>query len=294
MVTGPITKDASTWVVGLMQIRVGASAANIASVTAVLTSVNSIGAMAETALRGNTEFFKQMSGFPKQEDGTIPIAEAFAIECAFKEITPFNLALARGIDPTASLASQIFEVSEVTTAGTETGTMLSDDDGSIDDEWTVVFATATTGAIYGKVTGHIHDFANLTGAMEPANGGDTYFTLPANYFSGTWAADETYVFRTMAGGASAYASAHTGTLGLGGLTSPADIRVEGVYTYPNGTSTYTCIIPRAQAAASVEIPHSEESEAAVPIAFESKNASSDNTSGNAAWDSMPLGTIIFA
>ncbi|GAG32436.1 unnamed protein product, partial [marine sediment metagenome] len=83
-------------------------------------------------------------------------------------------------------------------------------------------------------------------------------------------------------------------IALGGMAAPTDIRVEGVYTFPNGTNTYTCVLPRAQAAASVEVPHSEESEAAVPISFESKNASSDNTAGNAVWDAQPLGNILWA
>jgi hypothetical protein len=239
-----------------------------------------------------------MSGFPKQEDGTIPISEIFALECAFKEITPFNMALARGLDPSASIDAQIFEVAENTTSGTQTGALAVDTGAGwavIDEEWTVVFTAATTGEIFGKTTGHVHQFVNLTGAMEPEDvGTDKYFSIPADYFSGTWAADETYVFRTMAGGAATYSSAHSGTIALGGMAAPVDIRVEAVYTFPNGTNTYTIIIPRAQAAASVEIPHTEESEAAVPIAFESKNASSDNTAGNAVWDAMPLGQVIWA
>jgi hypothetical protein len=195
MVSGPITLDATTWVVGLMQIRIGASATNIATATPVLTAADSIGAMAETAIRGQTEFFKQMSGFPKQEDGTIPISETFAIECAFKEITPFNMALARGLDPIA-------------------------DTPDYDDE-------------------------------------------------------------------------HNGTIALGGLVAPLDIRVEAVYTFPDGTNFFTVVLPRGQAVASTEVAHAEESEASVPIVFESKNASSDNTAGDAAWDDMPLGAIIW-
>jgi len=195
MVSGPITLDATTWVVGLMQIRVGLSATNIATATAVLSGTDSIGAMAETVIRGQTEFFKQMSGFPKQEDGTIPISETFALECAFKEITPMNVALARGID--------------------------------------AITATPT------------------------------------------------------------YDDPHDGAIALGGLVAPVDMRVEGVYTFPDGTNAFTVVIPRAQAMASVEIAHAEESEASVPLVFESKNASSDNAAGNAVWDTMPLGQIIW-
>jgi hypothetical protein len=34
-----------------------------------------------------------------------------------------------------------------------------------------------------------------------------------------------------------------------------------------------------------------EDAAAIPVTFESKNASSDVTGGNAVWDTMPLGRI---
>jgi len=293
--SGPITKDASTWVLGLMQIRVGAASSNISTITSLLTSTHSLGAMANTKYLGNAEYFKQESGFPLTEDGVIPLRESFALEAGFKEITPYNLALARGIDPTDSVVASVVEdVSIVTTSGTTSTDLIATGAGTIDEEWTVFFLTATTGVIIGKDTGHVHDFANLTSAMAPEDGDtDAYFTIPASFFTGTWAADETYVFHTHAGGASTYSSAHSGTIGLGGLTSPADVRVEAVYTFPNGTNTMTFILPRAQVVANMEMDFATEDAAAVPVTFEAKNASSNNSSGNAAWDAMPLGQIIF-
>ena len=97
---GPVTKDTTTVALGLAQIRVGGSAANITKQGVVLTSSDSIGALANTKFTGNTEFFKLESGFPLLEDAIFPLREAAALECAFKELTPANLALAKGIDPT--------------------------------------------------------------------------------------------------------------------------------------------------------------------------------------------------
>ena len=97
---GPVTKDTTTVALGLAQIRIGASAANIVSQGVVLTSSDSIGALANTKFTGNTEFFKLESGFPLLEDAIFPLREAAALECAFKEMTPANIALAKGIDPT--------------------------------------------------------------------------------------------------------------------------------------------------------------------------------------------------
>ena len=89
-------------------------------------------------------------------------------------------------------------------------------------------------------------------------------------------------------------TAHSGEVVLGGRSSPDYIRMEALYTYPNGTNTMTIIFPRAQVSANVEIDLQAEDAAAVPITFESKNASSDVSGGNAIWDDKPLGHIIFA
>jgi len=188
--SGPVTKDTSTVAIGLMQIRVGTSATYIAQPGPALTASDSIGALANTKFIGNTDWYKLESGFPLIEDYTVPIREGAAIECAFKEITPYNMALAHGIDP-----------------------------------------------------------------------------------------------------ASDYEEAHSGEVVLGGRTAPEYLRVEAVYTYPNGSNYMTFIFPRAQVSANVEIDTQAEDSAAVPIMFESKNASSDVSGGNALWDDKPLGAI---
>jgi len=87
---------------------------------------------------------------------------------------------------------------------------------------------------------------------------------------------------------------HSGEVVLGGRTAPEYVRMEAVYTYPNGSNTMTIIFPRAQVSANVEIDLQAEDAAAVPITFESKNASSDVSGGDAVWDDKPLGHIIWA
>ena len=190
--SGPVTTDTSSLALGLAQIRIGTSAANIANIHPVFTASDSIGALANTKFMSATGYFRHEAGFPLLEDYTIALRETASLECSFEEISPYNLAAAFGIDPT-----------------------------------------------------------------------------------------------------SGYDSVHSGEVPLGGKTAPAYIRMEAVYTFPNGTDLMTIIFPRAQATSSVEIDLQKETNAAVPVTFESKTADSNVSGGNAVWDSKPLGRILF-
>lgn len=99
---GPVTKDTSTVPLGLAQIRVGDSSDNIADIQPALSSTDSIGALAETAYTGNTDWFTLESGFPLIKDADWPIREGASLGCAFKEVTPANMAIAYGHDPSDS------------------------------------------------------------------------------------------------------------------------------------------------------------------------------------------------
>jgi hypothetical protein len=190
--SGPITKDTSTVALGLAQIRVGASASNIATVSPVLSSGNSIGALANTKFTSKIDLWRLESGFPLLEDAVIPIKETASMECAFKEITPMNLAFARGLD-------------------------------------------ASTG----------------------------------------------------------YTATHSGEIRLGTMAAPAYVRMEAVYTYPNGSNYMTIIFPRAQVDPNIEADFKDNDAAASPLVFNAKNADSSVTGGNANWDIKPLGVILF-
>lgn len=98
---GPVTKDTTTVALGLAQIRLGASAANVTSLAPILTSASSIGALANTKFTSTVEFWRLESGFPLVEDTSIPLREKAQLECTFKELTPMNVAFAKGIDATS-------------------------------------------------------------------------------------------------------------------------------------------------------------------------------------------------
>lgn len=89
------------------------------------------------------------------------------------------------------------------------------------------------------------------------------------------------------------ASAHSGEIPLGKMTAPDYIRMEAFYTYPDGVNEMVVIFPRAQATASVELDLQKEDTAKPPITFEAKIADSNVTGGNAVWDNMPLGRILW-
>lgn len=189
---GPTIVDTDSLALGLAQIRVVASAANIAAPGLASTASDSIGSLATTKFMGEVEYWRHESGFPLLEDKIIPLREKAALECQFEEIKPYTLAMARGIDPT-----------------------------------------------------------------------------------------------------SGYTSATSGEIALGNATSPAYIRMEAVYTFPNGTNTMNIVFPRAQVTAAMELDLAKEDNAKPTITFESKTASSSVSGGNAQWDSKPLGHIFF-
>lgn len=189
--SGPTTKDTSTIALGLAQIRVGVSATHIAEIHPKLVAADSIGALANTKFTGKADWFKLESGFPLLEDFTTALREGASLECAFKEMTPANIALAYGKDPAA-------------------------------------------------------------------------LTL-----------------------------VHSGELALGGRVAPDYVRMEAVYTYPNGINYMHIIFPRAQVSASMELDLKAEDAAAAPIVFEAKRADSEVTGGNAVWDAKPLGRIVW-
>jgi len=294
--SGPVTKNSSSIALGLAQIRVGKSAAHIASVAPVLAPTDSIGALASTKYTGNVDWYKFESGFPLLEDLIIPLRESAILECTFNEITPFNLALANGVDPLAEVDATASNGAINSAAGTVTGAIAVTNAGGVTSEqFTVIFNTATTFSVFGEVSGHVGDGADLSTAFEPANGANPYFSIPANFFSGTWAADDSFTFVTTAyvSGTTAYADAHSGSIGIGSRVMPDYVRMEAVYTYPNGVNHMTIIFPRSQVAASTEIDLQKEEAAGVPVTFEAKRADSEVAGGHAVWDAFSLGRILF-
>jgi len=296
--SGPVTTDTSTVALGLAQIRVGRSAPNIANSGAVLTSSNSIGALGNTKFASTVDYWKLESGFPQLEDMSLPLRESAAMETSFKQLSPFNVALARGIDPLADIDADIYEQYSNTTSGTttwETTPITVDNDGGvIDEEWTVVFTSPSTYTVYGRNTGKVGTGDEPVGSeFAPTNDTNPYFTVPASFFTGSWATDETYVFVTTPylEGTAAYADAHSGEIKLGALQAPAYVRMESIYTYPDMTHHMYVIFPRANVTSSLEVDYQAEDAVVPPMTFEAKRADSEVTGGHATWDEMPLGRI---
>ena len=295
MRTGPVTKDTSTVAVGLAQIRVGLSAVNVSSATPVLTPADSMGALADTKFNTTAEYWKLESGFPALEDLSIPLKEAASLECSFKEITPKNMALARGIDPfsvgagwKASDVAKVKSAAGVVDTTKDVGTFGA---GTIADTFTITFTSATAYGITAMSGAAIAGTGAIGSASAFTIGAAAAFTIPANFITGTIASGDVFRFTIMKDG---YADNHSGAIGLGGLKAPDYIRMEAVYTYPNGVNTMTIIFPRANVTSSMELAFQASDNAAPAVTFEAKRADSEVSGGSAVWDEMPLGVIVFA
>jgi len=101
--TGPLTKDPAFLAIGLYQVRVAASATQTAALISrtdgCLSGEASMGAMAQTKIALEKEYFTHESGFPLLEDSQLPIREKAMLEFAFEEIEGRNMVLASGGDP---------------------------------------------------------------------------------------------------------------------------------------------------------------------------------------------------
>jgi len=298
--TGPLTRNTSAVALGLAQIRIGNSADHIANAAAALAASDSIGALGQTAFSASIELWKMLSGFPQLEDLTIPTSETSSMECTFKELTAYNMALARGLDPNGAHSATIDEVSIASSLGTTTGTLaVTDTDGPVTDTFRVFFTGSSAGSIYGDATGQVTDFASLSSIIAPENPTSSnspespFFSIPANFFSGTWASGDVYVFQTTAYDDGTAFGIHSGEILLGAIKAPEFVRMEAVYTFPNAENTMTIIYPRCNVTSNMEVDLQVEDAAAPGITFEAKRADQDVSGGNSVWNAAPLGKIVF-
>lgn len=293
MRTGPVTRDVSTVALGLAQIRVGSSAPNVSNANSCLLSTDSMGALADTKMTSNVEYWKLTSGFPALEDMSIPLSESCSFECAFKEITPKNMALARGLDPFSVGAG--VAASAVAVIASSLGTVADDVSKPIVcaatcaiDTFTVKFSSATAYTIEGFNIGTVTGAGTTTAESTFQISATLAITIPANKFTGTWANGDRARFSTSKTG---YADNHAGEIGLGGMKAPEFIRMEAVYTYPDGLHHMYIIFPRANVSSNLELGFSATDNAAPTITFEAKRSDSEVQGGNAIWDSKPLGRV---
>lgn len=96
---GPVTKNTSSLALGLGQVRIGVSSTHIGKINPSLTESDSIGALTKSTFTAETEVWRHMTGFPQTEDHNIVISKKAMIEAEAEELSPYNVALAAGVDP---------------------------------------------------------------------------------------------------------------------------------------------------------------------------------------------------
>ena len=289
--SGDVSRQVDNRRLGFAQIRVGPYLPHIATATPILGSGNSLGAMGETKFSNAKEFFELKSGWPAQVDKIIPLSESTQMDISFKELTPLTIALAQGLDPFGDISATVMTVNSTTALGTTTGSITVDDNGGVvTDKFFVVFSDATNFDVIGEKTGHVGS-GTVDAQFAPDNGGNPYFTIPANFFTGTWAANENFVFSTTAfsSGTDAYDDPKDGIIHLGAAKASEYVRVEAIYTFPTRDFHMVVIFPKASASSNMEIAGAESDESPSAVTFKANPADGDN----AAWTDGPLGRIVF-
>ena len=301
--SGPITKDTSTIALGMAQIRVGNSAANISSIDKVLTASNSIGSLGQSNVMAPVEYWVLEGGYPLIEELTLPLREKSYAEVTFRELTAYNFALSRGVDPSADVDASVPSAADVNSSAGTLGAEPTVDNlgGVIDGRFTIVVVAFTSLSsmdldIYEESLGlvdQVTGFDSTSTALAPDDGSNEYFNIASGSFGGTYVANDTITFRTtpFVSGTSAYSSVDSGEIKLGTLQAPAFIRMEAVYTFPNKARELVVVFPRAQVTSSLEINFQGEDAALPPMTITAKTADSETAGGHANWDDKPLGRI---
>jgi hypothetical protein len=91
--------------------------------------------------------------------------------------------------------SEIGTVTKTSATGTiTTGASIALGAAPISEDWTIVFDSATEFHVVGGDVGQVDASGTVGTALEV----EGYFTIPANFFSGTWAEGDTCAFTTVA------------------------------------------------------------------------------------------------
>lgn len=83
-------------------------------------------------------------------------------------------------------------------AGGVSGAIAGDSVGTVEQDWTLTFTSATAFNIVGDTAGNIGsgNVGGTTSPINPAFPGRPYFSIPAGFFTGTFAAGDTVTFTT--------------------------------------------------------------------------------------------------
>ena len=288
----PITKNTGDIVLGKFQIRVGSSSAHISSTTPVLTNADSIGSVDSVSFARNLETYQHSSGFPEKIDLTIPTSEENILTVAFDEINPRNLAIASGIDTTtAGTDWEGTAFKAISDSGTYSLALTIDGDADAEsDVYRVIFTSATDYEVFSDTRGQLAGTGAVGSSSAFTDGSAALFTIPANFFTGTWAADDTFKFEMRKQG---FDSNISGTIPLGALRSPEYVRVEAILIAPNRQKSMYVIFPRAQITQDGEFAPGVDTAATLTMNISSSAAGSDVAGGDAVWDGSDAGVIGF-
>lgn len=291
MSRGPVTRYLKRRNVGFPQIRVAPSEPYIGVITPILTAANSVGALSSVKSTVTNNWYDFKSGFPKNLDGKIKTEVGWAIEFGIQEMTSGLLALANGLSPFVAVSAVIEADKSFTAAGTTTGSLSvpasPNNLGVIAQTWVVVFSGAAAGTIFGLNIGKVHEFTALDAAMEPINpvNSQKYFTIPAGFFSGTWAVGESFTFSTApaSAGTTAYANPAVGAIGIGRYDDLPFLRIEADEQFPDGSSIFY-VMPRAQITGNFDRSFADAGEAPVTVSASALAADDSVEGGNAVWN----------
>lgn len=104
MPAGSVTKNTANLIIGEGELRVGASATNIANSGEVLTTSDGLGAMKNIVFNDEATWVDHESGYPAMQDISRRVGTKASITGNLEELSRKNLALAKGLDWTAYAA----------------------------------------------------------------------------------------------------------------------------------------------------------------------------------------------
>lgn len=277
---------------GLFEVRVGKSAPFIAQEGTIFNNTNSIGGLVDCGIKNPVEFHDVLSGWPESVADKIPMKEDLLVSCGMRELTGMTLALSKGLDPFAEIAATVQVLGQKSAAGTTSGTISVDDaEGPLNETYTVLFGATGYEVIAATADkGRIGTCAALDQAFEPVDtGGKKLFTIPADFFTGTWADGETFTFRTtqFAEGTDTYGQ-WKGRIRCGNIVAPKTLRAEVIYTFPNGAYELVTVMPMVKITSNIDLTFGKE-EGKLSTSITAAPAHSGVAGGHAIWDTQRLG-----
>ena len=301
-IKGPTPKNPNSIVIGKAQLRLGKSLPHIGIATPVFTAADTMGGLGSTKFNVTAEFYEYLAGFPENTYLKIPTKVTGSWECTLDEQRPKNWALLTGKDPFNDVTAKVIVPVDAvkSAAGTVSGASITvdNDGGVVSDTFIVHFTGAAAGSIYGIKTGKIHTFTALTSAMAPVNtdaGTDKYFTIPADFFTGTWADGDQFTFQTTAfvSGTDLYDDDFAATIGIGAIKTPPVFRLEAWQEFPDGEHEFLMVNPRVQPEMTVDADFTNSAHITPTIKFNFLPAHSGINGGNAVWDTQPFGVMLW-